>query len=97
MHKKTRFTKEERWLITFFITLIHCVSGNIIGVSNAPEFIKSLFFPYSLISGMSSFAGWDGLSLMLEVISLGIMSLIFYALIYFIGQLRNQQHHQDNT
>jgi len=80
---------EKRWLIT--IALFHCIAGNIIGVSDVPVFIQTLFLPYSFISGMSSFAGWDELSLILEVVSFGIMTMIIYAIIYLIEQLRNQK------
>jgi len=63
--------------ITIVITIIHCILGNLIGIYwNNP--IGFLFLPYSFIAGMSSFAGWDKLSLILELTSLPVMGLIFY-------------------
>lgn len=65
--------------IAFAIALVHCVIGNIIGISFIDSILlEILFFPYVFISGLSQFAGWDWLSLILEILSLFLMTAFFY-------------------
>ncbi len=40
--------------------------------------MESVFLPYSFIAGMSNFAGWDFLSIILEIVGFVIMTFIFF-------------------
>lgn len=42
------------------------------------EVYQLIFLPYSFIGGMSDFAGWDTMSVILELIGLIMMIMIFY-------------------
>lgn len=75
-----------------FISVIHCVLGNLIGGSYnvSSGFLDFIFLPYSFIAGLSNFAGWDPLSIVLEFIGFIVMTFIFYGVILFIQHLRTK-------
>jgi hypothetical protein len=64
--------------ISILIAIVHCIFGNAIGAKSDNTFIQLIFLPYSFIGGMSDFAGWDTLSVILELIGLIIMTIIFH-------------------
>jgi hypothetical protein len=71
--------RNSRLKISLLITLIHFVIGNAIGMSASDlPVLEVLFLPYTFIAGMSQFAGWDGLSIALEIFSFLLMMAVFY-------------------
>ncbi|ANE51934.1 hypothetical protein [Flavisolibacter tropicus] len=66
--------------IAILVSILHCLLGNLIGARSDNSFVQVVFLPYSLIAGMSNFAGWDSLSLILELAGLILMTLLFYPL-----------------
>jgi hypothetical protein len=70
--------------ISILISIVHCILGNSIGAKTDNLFLEIVFLPYSFIVGLSNFAGWDLLSLVLELVGLLFMVLIFYPVgLYF--------------
>jgi hypothetical protein len=64
--------------ISIVIAVLHCILGNVIGARSDNIFIQFIFLPYSFIAGMSDFAGWGFLSVVLELVGLIVMTIIFY-------------------
>lgn len=74
--------KNNKIKIAFFVAFIHCVIGNIIGISLIDcTVLEILFLPYTFIAGLSEFAGWDWLSFILQIFSLLLMTVLFYPLV----------------
>jgi|GEM_PF-3577703 len=78
--------KNRKLLIALFIAIGHLILGNIVGIYSEGGILELLFIPYSFIAGMSAFAGWDGLSLLLEMASFAFFFAIIYALISFFSK-----------
>lgn len=79
--------------IAIIFTLVHCIIGNVIGIySSGQSFWAYLFLPYSFISGMSEFAGWDELSIVFEILALFVSFLIFYTIVLSISYLFRRKH-----
>ena len=76
--------KSNAFKIAILISILHCILGNLIGANSDNLFVEGVFLPYSFIAGMSNYAGWDSLSVILELAGLVIMTLIFYAFVLFI-------------
>jgi hypothetical protein len=77
--------RRSAFKITILIALIHCIIGNIIGAfSDGLGILEYLFLPYTFIAGLSAFAGWDFLSVILEVGSFVLMTLLFYPVGLFL-------------
>jgi uncharacterized membrane protein len=70
--------RNSAFKISILISILHCLLGNLIGANSDNLFVEIIFLPYSFIAGMSSFAGWDFLSIILELVGLVFMTLIFY-------------------
>ena len=71
--------RENGLKTAFLITTIHCIVGNYIGMSNLNfPVLEVIFLPYTFIAGMSQYTGWGILSLVLEILSFILMTLIFY-------------------
>lgn len=79
------------WKITFVITLVYFLLGNIAGLLLSKELIAEdgilfyLFFPYTIIWGLSALAGFDYMSVIFDVAALAISTLLFFPLGYYIG------------
>lgn len=72
----------REWVnLAILIAVIHCIIGNMIGISISnldyvPLWI--IFFPYSYIAGLSEFAGWGMFSIIFEIGSLFLTTAFFY-------------------
>jgi hypothetical protein len=85
-------SRKTTFAIAILIAIIHCVLGNLIGASYniSSNFLEFIFLPYSFIGGLSNFAGWDTLSIVLELIGLVVMTFIFYGVLSLIRSLRTK-------
>jgi uncharacterized membrane protein len=73
--------KNNNFKVAFLIAFVHCIIGNVIGMSLIDNsFLETIFLPYTFIVGLSQFAGWDWFSVILQIFSLLLMTLIFYLL-----------------
>ena len=83
--------KQHKFKIAFLISFVHLLISNCIGIcSTNSTFLEVIGLPYSLIAGLSELAGWDSLSLILEVVSFFIMALFFYLLLFFIEKFKKK-------
>jgi hypothetical protein len=80
---------DKAFRFAIIVSIIHCILGNLIGGSynTSSKFLEFIFLPYSFIAGMSNFAGWDSLSIILEVLGFIFMTFIFYLIVLFIRKL----------
>lgn len=84
----------KHFTIALIISLAYLVAGNIVGMQQALEkypgsgFIEIIFGPYTFIAGMSSFAGWDWLSFVLELIVFIITIPFFYLTLVAFCQIK---------
>ena len=76
--------------LAILISSLHCILGNVIGARSDNTFIGIIFLPYSFIGGLSDFAGWGSLSLILELAGLISMALFFYILVIFVKRTNVQ-------
>jgi len=85
-------SSKKTFVFAFFISIIHCVLGNLIGGSYniSSNFLEFIFLPYSFIAGLSNFAGWDTLSIVLELFGFIFMTFIFYGVVLFVQHLRTK-------
>ncbi len=81
--------RSKTFLIAILISTIHCILGNLIGGSYdiSSNFLDFIFLPYSFIAGMSNFAGWDSLSIILELFGFAFMTFFFYFAKLFIQKV----------
>lgn len=70
--------------ISIITAIVHCILGNVWGAKSDNIFIQTIFLPYSFIGGMSDFAGWGTMSVILELIGLFVMTVIFYPIGLFL-------------
>jgi uncharacterized membrane protein len=79
--------------IALVASIVYLLLGNIVGVQSeefpCSDFIKVLFAPYTFIAGMSSFAGWDWLSLVMEAIIFVMTIPIFLLVVVVVGHIKN--------
>ncbi len=66
------------FVISFVAALLHCIIGNWLARFDTNIILECLFLPYTFIAGLSNFAGWDSLSLILEIVSLATITIILY-------------------
>lgn len=78
--------KTKKLLVASFIALDHLILGNIVGIYSDSMILGIAFLPYSFIAGQSSFHGWDGLSLLLEIVSFVFFFGVAYKLITFFSK-----------
>lgn len=84
--------KTRPLLISFLISLFHCVLGTFLSKYYLNGFFETIFLPYTFIAGMSNFAGWDWLSYILEFCSLiFIAGLIYLPVKLFLDNPRNKE------
>jgi hypothetical protein len=70
------------WTISFLCALGHLLLGNLFGYLASDKVFQSdiidiLFFPYSFIWGICTFAGWDKTAIFIQLISLVVCILVF--------------------
>lgn len=82
-------SRKRTLVFAILISVIHCVLGNLVGGSYniSSGFLEFIFLPYSFIGGLSNFAGWDFLSIILELIGFVFMTFIFYGVVLLIQSL----------
>ena len=77
--------RSSAWKIAILVALLHGILGNMVGACSDGKGIKGyLFLPYTFIHGMSAFAGWSDLSILLEIISFALMTILFYPVGLFL-------------
>jgi len=84
--------RKKTFALAILISIVHCVLGNLIGGSYniSSNFLDFIFLPYSFIAGLSNLAGWDSLSIVLELFGFVVMTFIFYEVLLFIRSLRTK-------
>jgi len=89
----------KRFRTALVLSFIYLALGNItaiIGTENPSNeflnsgFVGTLFAPYTFVAGMSTFAGWDLLSFILEIV-IFVVTIPFFYFIVFMFQNINEQ------
>lgn len=82
-------SRKKTLAFAILISMIHCVLGNLIGgnYNISSNFLDFIFLPYSFIAGLSNFAGWDSLSIVLEIFGFVVMTCIFYGVLLFFQSI----------
>jgi len=87
----------RRFIIALFISILYLILGNLVGMQSPFEkypfsdLLEVLFVPYTFIAGLSSFAGWDGLSFLLEAIVFVITIPFFYSMLMITRHIWNKR------
>lgn len=75
--------------ISALITFFHCLIGNILAYYSVGIVLEVLFLPYTFIAGMSNFAGWGLLSLLLEGAAVIVIFIIVLGIVRSFKVLRS--------